>query len=280
MSSGPSPEDRFCNSTYRAKVPYFRAVRTLWLCAATANVLFFSCFLQGLLFAQPAGSIGVLPKKFMILTPNLDSLVRSYSKKGFTQQIGRRDVSGILSNYIYLESGFEIELAAPSPGNPRGWETAAVQKYGAHMASIRFETNDPDSLYKVLIYNRIPCLVIRRGADSAGHVEAFALDSCHPLDIVFERTHRLTRRDEATKHANGVYRLDWLLLSCGDRIKEIMTQILDLTGAIKMHQGCCDFWQMGTHNDITLTRFEPIPLKVGKDPYWFSVEVDNFYWAY
>lgn len=232
-------------------------------------------------FAQPAGSVGILPKKITILTGNLDSLVRSYTKKGFSVQIGKREPSGIFSDNIYLESGFEIELAAASPGNPGGWQRAAAARYGAHMSALTFEVNDPDSLYKLLHTIGIACTVLgRSSADTNASVTSFALDSCHPLDIIFETTKRLARRDPATKHKNGVYRLDWILLSCGQRMKQVMERILTLTEANKAHQGCCDYWHMGSGNDFTLTRFEPIPLKVGNDPYWFSVEVDNFYWAY
>ncbi len=261
-------------------MPYFRPVRTRRICRISVKTLFFIVFLRGVVVAQPAGSIGILPKKIMILTGNLDSLIRSYTKKGFTTVIGERNPIGIFSDNIYLESGFEIELASPGPANTKGWQAGALRKYGAHMASLVFETDDPDSLYKILIHNGLPCVALTGSADSAARVKTFALDSCHPLDIVFEQTHRNGRRDWTTVHTNGVYRLDWILLSCGDRMKQIMQKILELTGAPKNHQGCCDFWFMGSHNDFTYTRFEPIPLKVGKDPYWFSVEVDNFYWAY
>jgi hypothetical protein len=49
---------------------------------------------------------------------------------------------------------------------------------------------------------------------------------------------------------------------------------------MQLHSGCCDFWRTGMPDDPTFFRFEPLPPKTTNDPYWLSIEPDNFYWAY
>ena len=244
------------------------------------NILYLMLLLGMSLPPSPARAQRITPKRMILLSANMDSLVRSYSKKGFTLVPAERDAGAIFRDRICLPDGFEMELRSPFGLRAASWQRRALTRFGAHVAGFVFETEDPDSLFRLCRANGIPCSVVRRSADSASRIEAFALDSCHPLDVLFMLPHHEHVPDSLARHRNSVYRLDWVLLSAGVRMQSIVRQVFALSDTWAMHTGPYDFWRTGSPDDFTFFRFEPVPKTAANDPYWLSIEPDNFYWAY
>jgi hypothetical protein len=238
------------------------------------NILLVYCYSSG--FSQTSR---ITPRKLTLLTNNLDSLVRSYVKKGFILTVSSRDVTGLYSDHIQIEDGFEMELQMPFLRNVDSRERQMLQTFGAHISELTFETEEPDSLYKLLTSNQVACTILRQN-DSSRHIESFVIDSSYPLNIIFERAHRQKTAEAFVLHKNHVYRLDWVLLSAGRQMQETITKVFTLTNSLELHGGCCDFWRTGPLDDLTFFRFEPLPPKSTNDLYWLSIEPDNFYWAY
>lgn len=273
------PRSWLPNAPPQPKVPYFRGMKWKTPAVILCKLLFISLLLTGDCPNGFSQSIAITPKKLTLLTGNIDSLLRSYLKKGFILTSGSRDAETVLSDKIYLEDGFELELESPFLRNGNSWYRSAIKQYGAHTSGLAFETENPDSLFKLFQLNEIPCVPLVQN-DSTYLIESFAIDSCRPLDVVFERTHRQKRSDPSATHKNHVYRLDWVLLSAGKRMEEIFRKIFSLCSDWQLHGGCCDYWRVGSPDDFTFFRFEPLPQKTTSDPYWLSIEPDNFYWAY
>jgi hypothetical protein len=222
-------------------------------------------------------TLQITPKKLILVTSNFDSLVRSYVKKGFNVIPGERQAVGIFTDTIALQDGFSLILSS-APPDTSSWQRQILAIYGNSIASLIFETDHPDSVYKRFKTEGIPLIPLEYSSDSA--VLSFALDSCKPIDIIFQRTHSAGYDSSITTHQNHVYRLDWVLLSAGNRMEQIFRKIFDATGALFFHQGCCDYWRTGPADDFTFFRFEPPLPKANNDPYWLSIEADNFYFAY
>ena len=244
------------------------------------NLLFINILVGLLLSSIHSQTLTLTPNKMMLLTGNFDSLVRSYLKSRYTIIPNKREADGIFTNTIYLQDGFSLELEYPFDPAKKMWQTRAVRKYGAHIAGLVFDVDAPDSLYRECIRNGIACGVVTMSTDSLHTVESFALDSCEPLDIVFQKTSRTIRKDSLAIHKNGIYRLDWILLSAGTRMQHIFRQLFSITQSLALHQGCCDYWRLGPPDDFTFIRFEPIPAIAKDDAYWLSIEAGNYYFAY
>ncbi len=241
------------------------------------NLLFINLLLAivpSVIFSQ---TLQITPKKLVLVSSNFDSLLRSYAKKGYTLIPGERDPIGIFTDTIVLQDGFSIILSSV-PSDTTSWQKQIITTYGSCLAGLVFETDDPDSLFNQLKTAVIPLVPLTYSSDSL--IESFAVDSCYPLDIVFEKR-RATQYDSATMtHRNHIYRLDWILLSAGERMQQVFRKIFDITGSLFFHQGCCDYWRTGPGNDFTFFRFEPLLPKANSDLYWLSIETDNFYFAY
>ncbi len=244
------------------------------------NLLFINILVGLLLSSIHSQTLTLTPNKMILLTGNFDSLVRSYLKSRYTIIPNKREADGIFTNTIYLQDGFSLELEYPFDPAKRTWQTRAVRKYGSHLAGLVFDIDAPDSLYHECIRNGIACGVVTMSSDSLHTVESFALDSCEPLDIVFQKTSRTIRKDSLAIHKNGIYRLDWILLSAGTRMQQIFRQLFSITQSLALHQGCCDYWRLGPPDDFTFIRFEPIPTIAKDDAYWLSIEAGNYYFAY
>src|SRR5260370_33312611 len=70
------------------------------------------------------------------LTQNLDSLTRSYLKKGFWIKSGKREPGGVFTNSIILRDGTEIILETTLSTDSLDWRVLALKKYGSHIAGI------------------------------------------------------------------------------------------------------------------------------------------------
>jgi hypothetical protein len=165
------------------------------------------------------------------------------------------------------------------------WRRSALKKYGSHISGIAFEVDSFLSLFKLLKFNNIPISDIDSGY-IFHHLNKryyFALDSCAPLDIVFfskdTSPTTIPDFDSLTHHPNNVFRLDWMLLSASPHVESRLRKFFEVIGALKQHQGCCDYWRVGPADDFCFFRFEPSPKAKGKDG-WLSIEPDNIYFAY
>src|SRR5207245_2220804 len=100
----------------------------------------------------------------------------------------------------------------------------------------------------------------------------FALDSCASLDVVFYSKDSSKQDTAFTNHPNHVIRFDWLLLSASPDIEVWLRKIFDISGSLKLHEGCCDFWRTGPPDDFCFFRFEISPLKAKGKNNWLSIE--------
>ncbi len=213
----------------------------------------------------------------ILLSGNMDSLVRSYSKKGFTIVNGLRKPHGIFTDTIYLQDGFTIVLSSATYSEQ--WEADALQQFGDHISALEFAADNADSLYRLLRSGSIPCVPLTTTTDSLPVVTSFALDSCHPIDIIVRQGAHQPRNDSIAIHKNHVYRPDWILFSAGSRMTEILKTLFKSTTET-LHEGSYEYWRLGPSDDFTFVRFEALPPKTTQDPYWLSIEEGNFYFAY
>jgi hypothetical protein len=256
--------------------------------ALTAIILLFYIGLQEKqAYSQHVARSGIRFARITYLTSNLDSLTRSFLKKGYRIKTGKREPGGIFNNAITLPDGSEIILETTSSRDSNDWRLQALKKYRNHIAGIAFEVDEIDSLYHLMKIHNISISEIttmpRFRTDGTYYSDrAFALDSCAPLDVVFfskDSSHlSSTEFDSLAHHPNHVFRFDWVLLSASPAIEAKVRTIFEMINAWKQHEGCCDFWRVGPSNDFCFFRFDPPPPKAKAD--WLSVEADGIYFAY
>jgi hypothetical protein len=222
------------------------------------------------------------------LTSNLDSLTRSFIKKGYKIKTGKREPGSIFSNTIALQDGSEMILETTMSSDSKDWRLQALKKFGNHIAGIAFEVDEIDSLFHLMKRSNISVsdtLTIRKYRTDGTYnlAKVFALDSCAPLDVVFisKDTLHSTEFDSLAHHPNHVFRFDWVLLSASSLVEARMRKVFEIIGGPKLHEGCCDFWRVGPSNDFCFFRFEQQPVKKarGKNN-WLSIEPDAIYFAY
>src|SRR5579872_2830265 len=156
--------------------------------------------------------------RIILLTSSLDSLTRSFIKKGYRIKTGIREPGGVLNNRIIFPNGCEIIIETTTSSDPGDWRNIALKKYGNHISGIAFESDHIDSLYHAFQINEIPLsrtgfAPIEKIDDSKYPAKVFALDSCAPLDIVFfskdsSRYSHSQETDSLTNHPNHVFRFD------------------------------------------------------------------------
>jgi hypothetical protein len=206
------------------------------------------------------------------LTQNLDSLNRSFLKKGFRIKSGKREPGGIFSNSIILQDGTEIILETTMSSDSNDWRVAALKKYGSQISGIAFEAENIDSLQTMLQTNAIPY---------ESYKTYLALDSITPMDVVFfQKDSFSAERDSLANHPNHVFRFDWILLSADSVTQKKMRTVFGIIGALKQHEGCCDYWRIGSPDDFCFFRFDPLPPKATGKNNWLSIEPDGIYFAY
>jgi hypothetical protein len=219
------------------------------------------------------------------LTANLDSLTRSFIKKGFRIQPGKREPGGVFNNFIFLSDGAEIILETTFSKDTNDWRLIALKNYGNHISGITFEVDQVKLLYEQLQLRSIPLstfdTIMFNGIHGTYNTIFFALDSCLPLDVTFIGKDSASRQtDSVAIHPNHVFRIDWLLLSANSNIESRLRKLFEAIGALKMHEGCCDFWRAGPADDFCFFRFAPVPPKRIKEMQWLSIEPDGIYFAY
>ncbi|MEP7234252.1 MAG: hypothetical protein ABI778_03045 [Ignavibacteriota bacterium] len=216
------------------------------------------------------------------LSSNIDSLTRSFTKKGYTISPGRREPGGDFSNIIGISDGSEIMLRSTMSRDSEDWEVMALKRFGNHIAGIVFEVDSLDVFHNSLVTGNI---AVTAETSSPDGVRSFALDSCSPLDVVFMQKDSAASSlaaipDSMRIHRNHVYRFDWVLLSAAEKIELQLRKIFEIIGARKLHQGCCDYWRIGPSDDFCFFRFEPPSKKAAGISNWLSIEPENIYFAY
>lgn len=243
--------------------------------AVSLAILFIFIGLQSIkIQGQTLAPSGIRLFRITYLTNTLDSLTRSFIKRGYHVKSGKREPKGIFSNIIIFPNGCEIVLESMIANDKNNWRLQALRKYGNHISGIAFETDQLSLLEDSLRSNHI-------SLTSFG-ARGFALDSCAPLDIVFlaKDTSRSYKDDSLAYHSNNVFRFDWVLLSAGSIVEQKLRSFFNVIHARKLHEGCCDFWRLGPSNDFCFFRFEPLPPKAKGKKDWISVESENIYFAY
>jgi len=213
--------------------------------------------------------------RITLLTQNFDSLTRSYLKKGFRIKNARREPGGVFSNLVILRDGTQIILESTTSTDSNDWRLAALKKYGSHISGIAFEAENIDSLQVALKNNDVPYKSYQSDRTY------LALDSIAPLDVVFfQKDSSSGEIDSLAYHRNHVFRVDWLLLSACPLIETRVRKLFEITGALKQHEGCCDYWRVGLPVDFCFFRFDPLPQKAKGMLHWLSIEPDGMYFAY
>ncbi len=257
-----------------------------------AVIIFISLFYIGLWancsLGQTIAPDGIRLARITFLTRNFDSLTRSFFKRGFQIKPGLREPGGIFNNSVIFPNGCEIIIETTTSADSNGWRQQALKKYGNHITGIAFEVAQIDSLYRSLQFRNIPLssrnTIMKEKPDGSEYAaRVFALDSCLPLDVVFfsKDTSVVSHRmDSLAIHPNHVFRFDWVILSAAGVIEKSLRTLFEICNALKLHEGCCDFWRLGPSNDFCFFRFDPPPPKAKGKPDWLSIEPDLIYFAY
>ena len=244
-----------------------------------AILLFFIALANSKIVGQNLPPAGIRLVRITYLTSNLDSLTRTFIKKGFRIIPGKREPDGVFNNKLMLQDGSEIILETTLSSNGDDWRVQTLRKYKNYISGLVFEVDSIESLLYLMKLSNIPIQSI-----NINKSYAFALDSCAPLDVVFIPNDTLNIYskgfDSFTRHPNHVFRFDWILLSASPLVELRLRKFFEVVGARKMHGGCCDFWRLGPPDDFCFFRFDPLPPKAKGIKDWLSIEPNGIYFAY
>jgi hypothetical protein len=219
-------------------------------------------------------------ERLIYLTPNLDSLTKSFVDRGFRVVRGTFDPLGVSSNYVWLPSGQIIELTTTYSRDSADWRVQAIRKYSTHIAGLRFRVR---SVAKTFTSLTTPKTILQ--ADSSATYPrllpgeprtpdyAFALRSPKPLDVVFvgsDSARTLPVYDSLPP--NGLRRIMWLLLTVSDTTEALLRQTFEDLGLHRSHEGCCDYWVIGPPQNRTAIRFELPSTTFKGEGDWLSIE--------
>lgn len=153
-------------------------------------------------------------------------------------------------------------------------EKKVLRRYGAVATELVLAVPSIDTFLAICMHDSIPFAF---NGDSESKVVTL-LDTEPIRLMVIEEP--LSAKDTSIKHENGAFRIDWVLLSASADIEKKLRSLLSAFEVRAFHEGCCDYWRLGTHDDFTMIRFEP-PLKMKPAPSgWLGVEGGNIYFAY
>ncbi|MEI8135326.1 MAG: hypothetical protein WCH46_09710 [bacterium] len=213
---------------------------------------------------------------------------RAFHKKGFNISPGNREPIGIFRNQIVLSDGSGLILETTSSHDPTDWRNFMLRGLGNIISGMTFEVGNIDTLYYYLINSGVavttPQKIININTSNTTSKYYFALDSCFPLDVIFMQkdssNNNPIANDSLKYHPNHVFRIDWVLLSASLENEIRLRQLFQVIGALKLHEGCCDFWRVGPSDDFCFFRFEPVPARAKGATQWLSIEAENIYFAY
>lgn len=207
-----------------------------------------------------------------MVTDDQDSLVRAFTRQGFTVQPLERNPVYLFRDHIVLPNKTSVILE--SPRIHRDWRDEALLTLGRPFVSaLRFYAENPDSLRRAIEASGIGVVLLDSMSPSLG----FSIDSTAPLVLTFASD---TLSVMAPEHPRGYYRIDWIILGVSQDTEERLRRLFDAIGMRKSHRGCCDFWRAGSPQDFTFLRFEtPQPPWRG-EPQWLSIGKNALYFAY
>ncbi len=233
------------------------------------------------LFAKPvfAQTNDVLLERVVYLTPNLDSLTRTFRKQGIRISAAQFDPLGTERNSILLPSGQTIDLETTHSTDSDLWQNRALRAYGTHVSGITLTMNDVRPLTR-----RLDSIGIEHSPiipTNGGESLRFAITGPQPLDIVFESPVRLPiPAKEDTGDVRQLRRISWLLFTTSPKEEEILRNLFAALGLTKKHEGCCDYWLIGPPENRIGVRFElPSTTFIGKGD-WLSIEPGGVVLAY
>lgn len=198
------------------------------------------------------------------MTNKLDSISRSFTKKGFVVTPGPRDPLGYFEDSIKVQNGCLLLFRMPPESENE--DSHVLHEYGAVMREMVFTTNSLKGIASVLYGDSLSLDTSSITFETEPTRIVITEDTSYNIDI-------------SVHHPNRVHRIDWVLLSASSDVEATLKKIFDVIESKKMHGGCCNFWRIGTIFDPTFLRFEPAKKKA-KDSRFFTVEEGNFYFAY
>ncbi len=199
------------------------------------------------------------------MTNKLDSLSRSFTKKGFVVTPGPRDPLGYFEDSVKLQNGSLILFRMPF--QIENDDSYILQGYGAVLREMVYTTNSLKDITSSLY------------GDSLSISSTSITFETEPTRIVIAQDTSYIG-DTSARHPNRVHRIDWVLLSTSKDVEMTMKKMFEAVDSKKMHGGCCDFWRIGSGFDPTFLRFEPARKIKAKDSEFFTVEEGNVYFAY
>ncbi len=228
---------------------------------------FFVIIYPELSFAQSAKL-----QSIVMVTDDLDSMARSYTKQGFSVQPLERDPVGLLADQVVFPN--QTSLVFETPSLLRGWRWDALNALGRPFVSeLRFVVANVDSVRLQVEAAGISVVL----ADSSDPARGFAIDSTAPLVIIFTSD---TLQDSFIDHQRGYYRIDWVILGASEDVEARFRTLFDVLGFRKNRQGCCDYWRTGSSTDFTFLRFETPQAPWRGETNWLSIGKNALYFAY
>lgn len=275
------------NTNWLAIVPFFVDLHYRMKHIIPSILLILSYLWGYPCFGQSASRGRIQLRRLTYLTTNIDSLTRSFAKRGYSVQTGLREPDGILNDVVNFPNGSKINIETTQHTETSDWRVYELKKYGTHVSGIEFDVADIDSVYANFQQNSISVgpLISDLGNQNGDSLESrkyFGLHFCFPIDFVFfsHQTSKYFKVDSSSRQKNGVYRIDWIILSASSEVEREMRAVFSLLNLQTRHDGCCDFWRIGAADDFCYVRFEHPPEKAAGRTDWLSIEPDGIYFAY
>lgn len=208
----------------------------------------------------------------VMVTDDEDSIVRAYTRQGFTVQPLERDPVHLFRDQVIFPNHSSLIFESPRIGE--NWRKDALQTIGRPFVSeLNFHTVHADSLRHLIEAEGIGVVLI----DSTNASKGFSIDSTAPLVIKFVSD---SLRGSYVPHDRGYYRIDWLILGASEDTEERLRLVFDAVGFRKGRSGCCDFWRAGPASDFTFLRFETPQAPWRGETHWLSIGKNAIYFAY
>jgi hypothetical protein len=217
-------------------------------------------------------------ERVVYLTGNLDSLTRSYIDGGFAIERSEFEPFGTVRNVIRLPSGQTVELQSMSSMDTDDWRRNAITWYGTHVGGVVFGVYNAARLLL-----KFDSLGIPHGPLITSHYGeklAFGLKGPEPLDVSFISDDSVMPQHTEAIPPNRFRRISWLLLTASPDEEHLLRSVFDALDLRKLHEGCCDYWLLGSPEYPVAIRFElPSTTFAGKGN-WLSIENGGVIYAY
>ena len=210
-------------------------------------------------------------ERISYLTPNLDSLSRTFQKQGFRISSSEYDPLGVEQYSIVLPSLQTVELETSHSSDSADWRRKAIRAYGTHVSGVVFSVPDIRILARTFDSVGISHSAIE--ADRQGASIHVGMTGPQPLDVVFESPPSSPKPPAVdTVEQPRLSRISWLLLTASPSEEALFRRIFSALSLRKKHEGCCDYWLIGQPENRIAVRFElPTTTFFGKGD-WLSIE--------